>query len=74
MVKSRNLRSKLYNSLKVIFLIAGIFLVGEGRAQIVYEDTTFPDVKIYEVTTDIFADLVVYRAPNSIYTGINDNI
>ena len=53
------------------FILIGLNL--NAYSQIVYKENTFPDVKIYEVTADIFADVVVYKAPNSIYTGINKN-
>lgn len=56
-----------------IFYIISLFFPVNSNAQIVFEDNTFPDVKIYEVTADIFADVVVYKAPNSIFTGINKN-
>ena len=56
-----------------IFFIISLFFPVNSNAQIVFEDNTFPDVKIYEVTAEIFADVVVYKAPNSIFTGINTN-
>lgn len=57
-----------------IFFIISLFFPVNSNAQIVFEDNTFPDVKIYEVTANIFADVVVYKAPNSISNGINNNI
>ena len=63
----------LINSVRIIFIGISIFLSLEGKCQIVYEDNTFPDIKIYEVSADIFADVVVYKAPNSIFSGIKNN-
>ena len=65
----------LYKKFVTFFLqlvISSLFAFN-AKAQIVFEDNNFPDVKIYEVTGDIFADVVVYKAPNSIFTGINNN-
>ena len=63
--------SEYFNRIFIVCLLSPNNL--ESLAQIVYENNSFPDVKIFEVSSDIFADVVVYKAPNSIFTGINNN-
>ena len=59
---------------KRIVCLLGMLMIFFGvDAQSVYVDNNFPDVKIYEVSSSIFADVVVYKAPNSIYSGVNKN-
>ena len=59
-----------YRAILSICLFLGPYFL---TAQLVYEVSNFGNIKYHEVETPNMADIIVYKAPNSIYPGIDKN-